>query len=165
VKRSEKDIEAIFKKYYAYLVLFSIKTVKNKEDAEDIVFHVFSNAIPDFHKYDTEEKIKALLFIACKNASLNHVASKRVKEINSFKYARLICDVYEECDNSKAEVLMKIYAHASTLPEKCQEIFFLSCCKGLRGSKIAEMLDISVNTVFTQRRIAIQSIKKHLKLL
>ena len=147
-----------------FLVLFSRKIIGCKEDAEDIVLNVFARVIPDFPKYNTENKIKALLFLSTKNASFNHITNNRVKRINNFKYSQLVGDIHEEYDNSKADLLMKIYAHASTLPDKCQQIFYLSCCKGLRGNKIAEILNISVNTVFSQRRIAIHSIRNFLKL-
>lgn len=163
MKRSEEDIEAIFKKYFPFLALFSIKIVGNKEDAEDIVLEVFSNSIPHFHKYEAECQIKSLLFKATKNASLNHISKTRVRASNNRQYAQLIGEEYEEYDKLKQVLLMHIYAHASTLPDKCQEVFFLSCCKGLRGSKIAEILGISKHTVFTQRRIALLSIRKHLK--
>lgn len=164
MKRSEKEIEAIFKKYFPFLVLFSMKMVGNKEDAEDIVLEVFSNSIPHFHKYDTEAQIKSLLFKATKNNSLNHISKTQIRESNNRQYSQLIGEEYEEYDKLKQVLLMHIYAHASTLPDKCQEIFFLSCCKGLRGSEIAEILGISKHTVFTQRRIALQSIRKHLNL-
>lgn len=165
MKRSEEDIETIFKKYFPFLVLFSKKIVGNKEDAEDIVLEVFSNSIPHFHKYDAEAQIKSLLFKATKNNSLNHISKTRVRESNNRQYSQLIGEEYERHDKLRQVLLMHIYAHASTLPDKCQEVFFLSCCKGLRGSKIAEILGISKHTVFTQRRIALQSIRKHLKLI
>jgi RNA polymerase sigma-70 factor (ECF subfamily) len=159
--RSEKEIEVIFKKYYPYMVLFSKKMVGNKEDAEDIILHVFSNAIPKFHKYESEDKIKALLFISAKNASLNHVIQRKVKVSNERKYGQLSPDIYEEYDGLESQLLMKIYEHASELPDQCQKIFYLSCCKGMRGKEIAAMLGISVHTVFSHRRLAIIFIKKH----
>lgn len=165
MKRSEKEIEAIFKKYYPFLVLFSKKMVGSKEDAEDIILHVFSNAIPHFHKYESEEAVKSLLFTSAKNASINHITQRAVKESNERKYAQLTGDVHEQYDDIRSKLLMKIYEHASELPDQCQKIFYLSCCKGLRGKEIAEILGISVHTVFTHRRLALKFIKKHFQFL
>lgn len=51
----------------------------------------------------------------------------------------------------------------NSLPEKCKEVFELSCLEGMKYKDIAEQLNISINTVKSQRARAIELLKEKLK--
>lgn len=61
------------------------------------------------------------------------------------------------------EVYAVLIEALNSLPEKCKEVFELSCLEGMKYKDIAEQLAISVNTVKSQRARAIELLKERLK--
>jgi len=55
-----------------------------------------------------------------------------------------------------------VHQAITKLPEKCQQIYMMKRYDNLQHAEIAEILDISVNTVKTQLQRALQSLEKQL---
>ena len=55
-----------------------------------------------------------------------------------------------------------LYQALETLPNKCKEVFVQSCLNGLKYEDIAEEMQITLNTVKSQRARAIQLLKERL---
>jgi RNA polymerase sigma-70 factor (ECF subfamily) len=62
----------------------------------------------------------------------------------------------------KAEVLARIYRAVETLPDGCKKIFEMSYFEELKNPEIAEILEITVNTVKTQKYRAIKILNEKL---
>jgi RNA polymerase sigma-70 factor (ECF subfamily) len=61
------------------------------------------------------------------------------------------------------EVHYLLFQALDSLPEKCRQVFELSCLEGMKYKDIAEDLQISINTVKSQRARAIDLLRKQLK--
>ena len=61
------------------------------------------------------------------------------------------------------EVIEEIFHTIERLPEECKKVFKLSYIEGLEVNRVAEILDISENTVKTQRLRARKFLKENLK--
>lgn len=61
------------------------------------------------------------------------------------------------------ELYVTLIEALNSLPEKCKEVFELSCIEGLKYRDIAEQLNISINTVKSQRARAIELLKVKLR--
>ena len=48
------------------------------------------------------------------------------------------------------------------LPTSCREIFEMVCVQGISPARVAELLGVTPDTVYTQRRRAIEKIKQQL---
>lgn len=59
----------------------------------------------------------------------------------------------------RSEVLGEIYRALSTLPPQCQRISKMSFLDGMKNLEIAQELNISVNTVKTQKQRALQLLR------
>lgn len=91
------------------------------------------------------------------------IANKEKGKI--FLNEELTEDHYEDFDEKilEEEVYAILIEQLNQLPEGCKEIFELSAIEGLKYKEIASNLNISVNTVKSQRARAIKLLKEKLK--
>lgn len=80
-------------------------------------------------------------------------------------HEELTQDSDEDFDDKilEEEVYAILIEQLNQLPEGCKEIFELSVIEGLKYKEIASRLNISVNTVKSQRTRAIKLLKEKLK--
>lgn len=160
-KGDTKAFKTIFDTYYKRLYVFSLSYVTEKYAAEEIVENVLLKLWQKRHKLDKIENLKSYLYSMVRNASLDYLKKEN-------KYVRLDIQKHDAI-NSKNAFIIEEETHAilfqalETLPKKCRKIFELSCLEGLKYKDIAEDLQISINTVKSQRARAIELLKIHLK--
>lgn len=161
--------EILYKEYYVYLCLISEHIVKDPSDAEEIVSDVFLRFWNIREKTEITTSIKAYLIKAVYNASLNHLESFRLKNrlTDRFKnsdYELLVWDNnYTLGQLFEREILEILEKGVSDLPDACRQIFLLSRNENMKYSDIAGKLEISVNTVKTQMKIALARLRVSLK--
>lgn len=160
-----KEFKQIYDKLYANLCLFSNEYVNDLDLSKDIVQDVFIRVWEKRIPYDNEHTIKAFLYTSVKNKSLDYLKSKRVKTT-----ATLSDKESNIADNDsiflKEIVISEISTHIDkaidTLPKKCALIVRLSISE-YTNVEIAEKLNISINTVKTQKKIAYERLRPLLK--
>jgi RNA polymerase sigma-70 factor (ECF subfamily) len=161
--------EILYKEYYIYLCLISEHIVKNPSDAEEIVSDVFIRFWNIRERIEITTSIKAYLVRSVYNASLNHLESFRLQNrltdrFNNSDYELLIWDNnYTLGQLFEREILEILEKGISDLPDACRQIFLLSRNENMKYSDIAGKLDISVNTVKTQMKIALARLRESLK--
>lgn len=163
---SRKAFEMIFRAYYKRLHGFAYSYVKRMEDAEDIVQTVLLRIWAQREDWSPPGTLKQYLFAAVRNEALNLLRHKQIVDkaekdiIHEFRQP--VNPVYSENEPESKELQQAIQKGINQLPEKCREIFMLSRRSGLTYSEIADVLDISVNTVGTQMGRALKSLRKYL---
>ena len=134
--------------------------VLRESELEDIVQDVIISFWEHNKNFDHINSIKAFLFTTARNKCLNSLKHKLVKqkheaaliyELESYQY--FTQHVIEE------DVFNQLYQEINALPSSAQKIMLLAL-KGLRNKEIAEKLNISENTVKTQKKIAYAKIKE-----
>ncbi len=163
-KLKEGDREAykfLFNTFYPRLFSFSLKYVEDKYVAEGIVSNTFLKVWEKRNQVTKIENLRSYLYSMVRNESLDYI-KKRNKEIpfniNSHDSVSLMNDLILE-----EEVHSLISNALESLPPKCREIFKLSCIDGVKYKVIAKELQITVNTVKSQRARAIKLLKLKLK--
>lgn len=155
----------VYDLYYRRLCFFAYQLVGDKDLAEDIAqdaFVAYWNQKSTF--IDNDKVVKSYLYSTVKFISLNHLRHKKVTERYSLN--SLGTHIEEEKITEKmirAEVLNEIYQALDTLPEGCKEIFRLGYFEGFSNPKIAEVLQISINTVKTQKQRGLKMLRSILK--
>jgi RNA polymerase sigma-70 factor (ECF subfamily) len=153
---SHKDLkifEDLYKEHFAYLSLVSFNITKDKDVAKDIAQDFF------IYLWEKEEAInftisfKAYATRAVKNLSLQHLEKNKTisldtKKIILPKEEQLIFEKTEENSNSKIQTLV------DKIPQARREIFVSHVVEGHSYAEIAEMYNISINTVKTQMKRA-----------
>ncbi|MDD7886253.1 RNA polymerase sigma-70 factor [Flavivirga sp. 57AJ16] len=160
-----KEYKSLFNKLYTSLCLFANNYLENLEVSKDIVQDVFIKIWEDKIEFKNENTIKSYLYTSVKNKSLDYLKSKRVKTTDHFSI-----DEMEQLETEPfflREVVIletsKIIEEAiNTLPNRCAQVIRLSI-KNYSNAEIAEELNLSVNTVKAQKKIAYKRLKPLLK--
>lgn len=164
VKREKAAFQLLFDAFYRSLCFFATKIIHDPNAVEDIVQDVFIN----FWKHDLKtfpnyKTVKTFLYNSVQNRSLNYL---RDREIQRRNYRQL--DIHEEDDEHyvyqqiHSEVVAEIFAAIEELPEKCREVFKMSYIESQEEKEIAAQLNVSVNTVKTQKLRAKNYLKTRL---
>lgn len=144
------------------LFTFSYSIVKSREMAEEVVEDVFVKLWNNREGLSTVDNISTYLYVAVKNHSLNKL-SERARQLLTAPFddiepslEAIHQDPYSICITS--EMLQKVNQVINTLPPRCKMIFKLIREDGLRYKEVAEILNISVNTIDAQMAIAVKKI-------
>jgi RNA polymerase sigma-70 factor (family 1) len=156
----EKAFRILYEKYAPALRYFAAKYVE--EVIDDIVQDVFVCLWEKRVDFKTEETIKAFLYKAVKNSCLNTIRHQGVKD----RYAEVA--LHEEelesfwdhiLETELFELLLGVF---NELPPACREVYRLSL-EGKKHEEIAEILQITVNTVKKHKNNANHYMRERLK--
>jgi len=158
--------EAAFTQLYLHfgkkLMLFAVSLVRSREIAEELVEDVFVKLWANRARITDIDNITVYLYVAVKNRSLNAL-SQKARDLIAAPYDFLdtaidefAADPYDLMITS--EMLGRMQEVIETLPPRCKMIFKLVREDGLRYKEVAEILNISVNTIDVQMAIAVKKI-------
>ncbi|MEG1749202.1 MAG: RNA polymerase sigma-70 factor [Tannerellaceae bacterium] len=142
---NEADFETLFREHYAQLCKYAGRYVVDSQVAEDIVQNFFILVWEKRNLSVTSEIFLPYAYCAIKNSCINYYKSESIKE--TF-FATLAEEWQQQLDEEEDFMYQREVQQAlAKLPEKCKKVFLLKCLTGLRYKEIAEISDISVNTV------------------
>ena len=165
LQRGDEDsFRQIYDKYHNRLYGIAFKYLKSKELAEDAVHDVFIKLWNHRKKLDQKGSLKGFLFTSMKNHVLNMIRDRKREVKKNKKYATL---KPVKINNIESKITLNTYQKVfrdglTKLSDGKREIFKLKMNKGLSNQKIADKLDISINTVKSQYYKASKFIKNHL---
>ncbi|MEO8823916.1 MAG: RNA polymerase sigma-70 factor [Ginsengibacter sp.] len=147
--------------FYKNLLQFAFVLTRNKEVAEELVEDVFIKFWKNKKTAENIRNVKVYLYTATKNTCLNYLSSKAHKNITepfdaiNIEFASPLSPdqilIYRE-------TFAKIKSAIETLPPRCKMIFKLIREDGLKYKEVADILNLSTNTVEAQMTIAIRRI-------
>ena len=160
-----KAFDALFNKYAQRLYNFSIKYLKEAEEAEEVVQEVFMYIWEKKSGLKPESSFNSYIFTIAHNIIKKHFI-KKCRE-NEHK-DELIHDFLKQENNLDQNIdykflLEKVQKIIDKLPERRREIFLKRKYEGLSLKQIAEELNISPNTVENQLTSAKKQILEELK--
>jgi RNA polymerase sigma-70 factor (ECF subfamily) len=163
LKAADKGLfKEIFDSHFKPLCAFGNKYISDPQAAEDLVqeaFVTFWNKKEDFEHFNA---IKTFLYTSVRNSSINYLKHLAVRD----KHQEAIIYELESAHNFGQQVIEEesfnqLYAEISHLPKSAKQIMLLAL-KGLKNKEIASELEISENTVKTQKKIAYSKLKDKL---
>lgn len=160
-----KQYNALYNTLYTSLCLFSNKYVDDLDKSKDIVQEVFIKFWNTKIIFDDEVAIKSYLYVSVKNKSIDYLKSKEyrlTRSLDTINIFELESDSYFDKEFFIEEVSVVIEKAIENLPKKCREVVRLSM-NGCKNKQISEELEISINTVKTQKKIAYQKLRTCLK--
>jgi RNA polymerase sigma-70 factor (ECF subfamily) len=144
------------------LILFGVSLVRSKEIAEELVEDVFVNLWAKRNHIAEIENLTVYLYVSVKNKALNKLSQKASELIAApFDYLdssmdEFAADPYDLLITT--EMMGRMQTVIETLPPRCKMIFKLVREDGLKYKEVAEILNISVNTIDVQMAIAVKKI-------
>ena len=142
-------------------MMYSVNFVGRLNVAEDIVQELFVAIWEKRITFLSFVSFRVYLYNAVRNASIDYLKHQDIEE----QYISSVSDAYREIsveqDLQEEEIRRLLYREIDGLPEKMREIF-LMYMDGRKNEEIASILQISVETVKTQKKRAVKQIKSKL---
>ena len=157
LRNGNKDaFKVLFEKYGPRLYQFSIKYLREKEDAEDLLNEVFLKIWQNRHTLKTNTSFQSYLFtIAYNNIRQRFLRkSREEKYIQIFAEENLVDPTKGEDQVDYVQIVQKINQVIDLLPARRKEIFSLSYKGELRNYEIADKLGLSEQFVKNQLSVA-----------
>ena len=159
-KDESKAFEYIFQTLYPRLCAFAKQYVCDNCIAEDVVSDVMYELWKKKRTFENLEAIKSFLYISVRNKSLSYIRKQNASKKQTEEIKHISSSVFFQ-DHLIEEELTGILALAmEKLPEKARMVFKLSCIEGLKYKEVAEDLNITINTVKSQRSRALKLLKE-----
>ncbi len=157
LERDQQAYQKIFYHFYADLVRYSHSILEDLKSAEDVVSEVLLRLWLLEKKALAIQNLSFYLYRSVKNSSLN--------ELKNLKRTQSLPLDFEVLDSQSPERLLiskekiaSIEEAIQMLPPKCKTVFSLLREQQLSYVEVAELLDISVNTVSRHLQLALQKL-------
>lgn len=152
--------ENMIRRYYTTLCAFANHMIKDQDNAEDIIQELFVKIWTNRYDLGSVKSLKDYLFISARNHTLTFLRSrerfiKHLKQIPFEEDSDFSAYVIEEENN---RLLLEAIEQ---LPPRSSEVIKLSL-EGIKQEKIAEQMNISINTVKSLKYEAIQKLRQKL---
>jgi len=157
------DIKAFDEIYYRYtkkLFIFSLKFLRDRQEAEDLIQKVFTTIWERRDHLNPDKSFEGYLFRIVRNEIYDLLKLRIIRE----HYCNYILNDSESDpdDLEKKKIIERVFELVNNLPEKRAKIFRMSKEEGLTYKEIAEQLNISENTVDTQIRHSLNYLRKEM---
>ena len=156
----------LYKAYYKALAGYACMITDNAEASEDIVQDMFSELWEKQLRFPCESSLRTYMYKNVRHQALDYVRHRGVeadyrKKVTTLSSAHHIIsdggnDFFSE------EVYRRLFAEIDSLPERQRQVFLLAM-KGKKYKEIANELQISVETVKTQKQRGMETLRKRLK--
>ncbi len=163
----QQAFRTLFDHFSPGLMAFAGALLKNKEAAIEVVDEVFIKLWRNKAQAGNIDNMRVYLYTAVKNTALNYLSRQAQQQISaSFDHIDIqLQDNYSpEQQLITAELFKKIQSAVNELPPRCKMIFKLVREDGLKYREVAEILNVSVNTVDAQMVIAVKRISEKVKM-
>lgn len=161
----ESGLRMLFDLYYMPLCIYAYQFLDSYEKAEDVVQEAFIDLWEKDRMHDFSGSIKSYLFKVIRNNSI-HEAKKdsrfRFEDVENKAY-RIVEENYEMDDFEERKA--KLYEEIDKLPKKSKKVFEAIVFEKMQYAKVAEELDISINTVKTHYQRALKQLRNNLDVL
>jgi RNA polymerase sigma-70 factor (family 1) len=161
-KGNEKAFTELYSRFHRSLYLFAMAITRSSELSEEAVEDVFLKLWNSRTHIQSIENLPVYLYVAVKNRALNAVKKRPglVIEYPSNDAGAVPASTSADPYNLLVadEMMRSMQKAVDALPRRCKMIFRLVREDGLRYKEVAEILNISVNTIDVQMAIAVKRI-------
>ena len=152
-KGYEPAFDYLFTTRYEDLCRFARAFVGSYDVAEDIVQDVFARIWENNLKISSDISLDSYLYVAVRNGCVSYARRQR-------PHVGLEALSEMETEEILAEDWKYVWDAVESLPEQCRVVLKLVVLEDMKYAEAAEKLDISVNTVKTQMKIAYRELRK-----
>lgn len=156
--------DALFKKYCKRVYKFGFSILKSSEESEDLMQDVFLNLWENRHKVEKNTSVKSYIFTITYNSAIS-IIRKKSRESQFFEYVKSLPEITEEPVSVTLEynnLTDKLDEIINALPQRQKEVYKLHRLEGYKYCEIAEILNISVNTIENHMSRALKTIREKL---
>jgi RNA polymerase sigma-70 factor (ECF subfamily) len=159
---NSRAYNAIYNLYAPSIYYFAKRFVGDRSVAEDIAADSFIKLYRLHTNFSSLPNIQAFLRITTRNACLNYLRDLKLKDQRKQDLLYILSQDQEKGfpeDQYQAELMQRIYAEIEKLPKKCRQVFKLAYMDGLGNEEIANLLNITYQTVKNQKVRALKILR------
>jgi RNA polymerase sigma-70 factor, ECF subfamily len=157
-------MDDLIRRFWGPLVTYAREIVESPDDAEDVVQAVLLKVWERRTEWTPTDRLQAFLYRVTRNEALNHRRGARRARLRIARLAwmrRWAPTPDEILDRST--LAREVKAAVDSLPSRRREIFILARFHGRSHREIAEILDISPQTVANQMTAAVTQLRPALR--
>ena len=160
-KSDREAFDRLFRALYPRLVHFGCRYLHNKSVASDIVQDAFVRLWEKRRELDPGRSVKAYIYQIVRNRSLNYIRDHSSETVGLEDYPMPDSDTEHNVNstNETDQLMDKLEGWIDELPDRQREAFKLSRFEGLDHDEIAEVMEISSNTVNNHIVAALSKLK------
>lgn len=160
-KKNVKAFRVFFEDNFANVVIFADKYLDNQEVAADIAQECFIQLWCSDSQFSSIEGMRGFIYTVARNLSLNHIKHEHI--VADWENHNFIENPLFTRDNLiEQETYHLIYEAINRLAKQSKRIILLSL-RGYSNQEIADMMNISINTVRTLKQNAYKKLRILLK--
>lgn len=162
-ERKEK-FKKLFRTYFGSICAFSVRYLKDEEEAKDVAHDVFCYLWEHLEELDRVDKEQNYLYVMARNRCLDIL---RRRDVRARYEESLVVEDREEpiffSDEVMREELYRLLDEGiKQLPEQGKKIILLKL-KGLKNQEIADKLHVALSTVNTLKNNAYKTLRAFLE--
>ncbi len=162
--RDEQAYKELFFHFYTPLHRLAYALLKDAETAEELVSDLMIKVWLMGPRLGTIENIKFYLYRSIRNATLTYISRSKLVTIPITDDDEIPENVTSASDRVEyTELQKKIEEAISSLPPKCRLVFRLIKDDSFSYREVSEILGVSMNTVKTHLRIAMNHVRAALE--
>ena len=163
-KIRDKDPAAFNEVYdllYRKLFLFAKSLIGDTEEARDIVTEAFIKLWARKKPFSNMVHLQVYFYTVIKNACIDYLRRNklRTKIEHQLIQAGTIHENFIEKRYQEAELIQILYERINELPERMQQVFKLTYLDGHSRTEVAQMLDLSENTIRNTNAAAMKALR------
>jgi RNA polymerase sigma-70 factor (ECF subfamily) len=154
----------IYSRYNSLLYLYAHKKLRNREEAKDVIQEVFIQLWKRHQQISFDTSLAGYLYQSVRNKALNIFAHQQIEQkyidsLNDFLSAPTAGTDYLIREK---EIAALIENEINALPPKMRQVFLLSRREHQTYKEIATTMNISEDTVNTQMKRALKTLRDKL---
>lgn len=151
----------LYDKLYRKLFLFAKSLIDDTEEARDIVTESFIKLWAQQNQFANMVHLQVYFYTVIKNACIDHMRKNKLRSKieNHLLKSGTISENAIERRYQEAELVQILYERINQLPERMQQVFKLTYLDGYSRSEVAQMLNLSENTIRNTNAAAMKAIR------
>lgn len=158
---SERAFQVLYEKYYHAMCLWVLRIIKDDTLMHDFVQEAFIALWNSRDSIENELHLKMFLYQTVRNRCLNFLKNKKVEEKYIREYLKFGEEFYFESSVIEEEVYRLVIQEIQSLPDEQKRVVKMHL-EGKNNLEIAEIMQVSVNTVKTHKARARRTLKYRL---
>lgn len=143
----QKAFNSLFRSLYPRLIHYACKYNRNKAVARDIVQDAFVTLWEKRSRLDPNRSIQAYLYRIVRNKSLNYIRDHSDETVGLLDNISIRATDETDGQDEAKQLTDLLKTWIKELPKRQREAFELSRFEGLDHDEIADVMDVSSNTV------------------
>lgn len=156
------NIKGVFDQYFKALVLFSDRYIGCREESESIVQDTFVYLWERKLEFENSVALKSWLYTTVRNKALNVIKHQKILSEYHSDIREKTSEVYYMRSLMEEETRRLLLEAVHQLPEQCRRVCLLAL-DGYDNQRMAEIMEVSVDTVKFHKKNAYKLLREKLK--